>query len=141
MTQSDAMEITLRAERQLGRLCKEVTGGKAGSVRTAGKARQGTAGDTVLLADLDITKAQSSRWQKLAGITDGVVGRTIRRWRAEKNRVMTPKVSAPRDRITYQVSNYTKPETAARKLREKFGAEWFDAMVDAALALRGGRRG
>jgi len=30
----------------------------------------------------------------------------------------------PRDVIRYMVTSYTNPETAARKLLEKFGAEW-----------------
>lgn len=30
----------------------------------------------------------------------------------------------PRDVIRYQVTSYTKPETAARKITDKFGADW-----------------
>ena len=61
--QLDAAEIALRAERRLGELCKEVTGGKAGGRNAKAKLH-----DVTLLSDLDIDKAQSSRWQKLAKI-------------------------------------------------------------------------
>jgi len=58
----DAGEIAIRAERRLGELCKEVTGGKGGD-------RKSKVRTTVDLADLDITHNQSKRWQKLAKVT------------------------------------------------------------------------
>lgn len=62
-----AAEIVLRAERRLGQLCKEVTGGKAGGGSRGSKDKSNSVS---LLSDLDITKAQSSRWQRLARVSE-----------------------------------------------------------------------
>lgn len=45
----------------------------------------------------------------------GVTDRTIRSdLKAEENEVITSKVSAPRQVIGYRITQYTKPETAAK---------------------------
>ena len=82
--QSDAVEITLRAERQLGRLCKEVTGGKAGGRNVKAKSQPVT-----LLSDLDITAKQSSRWQKLAAINDAAFDAFVASTRDKGQRLTT----------------------------------------------------
>ena len=91
--------------------------------RALAKLKDASLSKEVMRAQAREMEAQGKTTNEIAAAF-GVTDRTIRNWKAEKNRVMTPKVSAARQRITYQVSNYTKPETAARKLREKFGAEW-----------------
>jgi DNA-binding XRE family transcriptional regulator len=48
-----------------------------------------------------------------------------------ENGVMTPKTDTHRERVTYQLSQYTKPETAARKIREKFGGEFANELSHA----------
>jgi hypothetical protein len=36
----------------------------------------------------------------------------------------------PRQRITYQIQSGTKPETAARRIREVFGDEFAETLAD-----------
>ena len=62
--------------------------------------------------------------QQQAAEVLGVDQKTISR-DLGRNTVMTPKVSKPqRKRIIYQISQYTKPETAAQKIRDKFGDDF-----------------
>jgi len=56
----EAQEIVRRAERQLGVMLPEVTGGKGGN----------KASNTMLLGDLGIERMQSSRFQKIAQLPD-----------------------------------------------------------------------
>ena len=59
----------------------------------------------------------------------GVTDRTIRSdLKAERNADMPEKVSAPRKRVTSQIQFGTKPETAARRIREVFGDEFAEAL-------------
>ena len=44
--------------------------------------------------------------------------------RCSTNTVMTEKVEHKRQRITYQITQYTKPETAALRIRETFGDDF-----------------
>lgn len=59
--QQSAAQIVLVAERRLGVLCKETTGGPG---RKKGSAEE------PFLSDLEITKKQSHNWQKLAAIPE-----------------------------------------------------------------------
>lgn len=56
----EAQEIVRRAERQLGAMLPEITGGKGGN----------KASNTMLLGDLGIERMQSSRFQKIAQIPE-----------------------------------------------------------------------
>lgn len=44
--------------------------------------------------------------------------------RVSNKSVMTQKVGQPRQRTTYQITHYTKPETAAAKIRATFGNDF-----------------
>lgn len=49
--------------------------------------------------------------------------------------VMTEKpAQQPRQRITYQITQYTKPETAARRIREVFGDEFANDLAGCLMA-------
>lgn len=62
-----ATEIKVRAERRAGQMLAEMP--KAtGELRNSSRSHDGTA--TKTLADIGITKNESSRWQKLAAVTD-----------------------------------------------------------------------
>ena len=64
----------------------------------------------------------------------GVTDRTIRDdLKAAEKTVMTEISSASRQRITYQITNYTKPTTAAEKIRATFGDEWARELADSLL--------
>jgi N6-adenosine-specific RNA methylase IME4 len=56
----EGMEIVRRAERQMGAMLPEITGGRGGN----------KASNTVLLGDLGIEKMQSSRFQKIAQLPE-----------------------------------------------------------------------
>ena len=86
--QTDAAEIVLRADRRLGELCKEVTGGKAGAGKRHGRGMD-RSNSALLLSDLDITKAQSSRWQRLAAVPEPVFEQHIVSVRARGEKLTT----------------------------------------------------
>jgi hypothetical protein len=134
--QQDAAEIALRAERRLGELCKEVTGGKGS---TGGKVKNQSAGNTLLLADLDITKAQSSRWQKLARIEETDFDGAIENLRYGGERVTAGAVSRESERAATVAAGFMPqrpkrhnphlpkdPAAAAAKLKAVFGNRWCD---------------
>ena len=50
----------------------------------------------------------------------GVSAKTVQR-DSDRNTVITEKVSSTRKVIGYRITQYTKPETAARRIREVFG--------------------
>jgi predicted transcriptional regulator len=52
-----------------------------------------------------------------------------------RNTDMPKKVDKPRVRITYQIQSGTKPETAAKKIKEKFGVEFAEQLVIAVKTL------
>lgn len=60
--QLDASEIAVRAERRLGEMCH--------AVLAPGRPKKSSDEPTVSLATLSISKDQSSRWQKLAAVSD-----------------------------------------------------------------------
>jgi len=76
--QSDASEMSLRATRRLGQLCKEVTGGSGRKKATSA---------AVLLRDLDITYRQSSKWQKVASVDDAVFEAYVQKMRQKAERL------------------------------------------------------
>jgi hypothetical protein len=53
-----------------------------------------------------------------------------------ENSVMTQKTEhkQPRQRITYQITQYTKPETAARRIRDIFGDEFANDLAGCLMA-------
>jgi hypothetical protein len=62
-----ACEIRLRAERKAGKLLKEMEKAKRGPDKKSGqRSQRGTSDQT--LADLGVTRKQSSQWQKLADV-------------------------------------------------------------------------
>ena len=64
----------------------------------------------------------------------GVTDRTIRSdLKAEEKPARAEKISAPRQQIRYAIYAGTKPETAARRIREVFGDEFADALVGAMM--------
>jgi phage N-6-adenine-methyltransferase len=64
-TQNAAAEIKLRAERKAGEMLAEMDKNKGAAIPTRSH-------DVTTLADLGITKMQSSRWQKEASVSDEV---------------------------------------------------------------------
>jgi hypothetical protein len=65
-----ACEIRLRAERRCGQLLQQVEKAKGTRGQLSGGRTVRPPEDAQTLADLGITKSQSSRWQKLAAIPD-----------------------------------------------------------------------
>jgi hypothetical protein len=63
----------------------------------------------------------------------GVAPNTVKN-RCAINTVITAKVAHPRNVIGYRITQYTKPETAADKIIEKFGADFAQQLAD---SLRG----
>jgi hypothetical protein len=64
---SHATEIRMRAERRAGELLREMAA-RGERHRGGGDQKKGSQDDTPKLADLGVTKSQSSRWQKLADL-------------------------------------------------------------------------
>jgi hypothetical protein len=137
--QQDAAEVVLRAERRLGELCKEVTGGKAG-----GRAhRHDAPSNSVLLQDLDITKAQSSRWQKLAAVPETVFKQHVIDTRARCEKLtMAGTIAAAFDGSDCKSSDAAVarlalvPSGEPREMTETVGVtfERFRTMLDIAVA-------
>lgn len=79
--EQQACEIRLRAERHAGRLLKVMAKSKErakpGDVRPHQK-RDGAAVGPSTLADLGVSKGQSSRWQKLADVPDADFERAVK---------------------------------------------------------------
>ena len=51
-----------------------------------------------------------------------------------RNEVITQKMpKEPRTVIGYRITQYTKPETAARRIREVFGDEFADALAESLM--------
>ena len=48
-----------------------------------------------------------------------------------ENRVRTPKTNNPRKTVRYEISQYTKPATAAEKIRATFGPDFAQKLKDA----------
>ena len=63
----------------------------------------------------------------------GVSQRTVSDDLAEKNVRTQKPAKEPRQRIRYEITQYTKPETAARRIREVFGDEFAASL---AISLR-----
>ena len=79
--------------------------------------------------------------QKEQAAAVGVSDRTIRRdKKADRNAVITEKMSAPRKWIQYTIRNTTKPETAASRIREVFGDDFADELREAVMDVRGNVR-
>ena len=62
----------------------------------------------------------------MVGLSQRRVGQIL-----EENRVRTPKTSNPRKTIRYEISQYTKPATAAEKIRATFGHDFAQKLKDA----------
>jgi hypothetical protein len=66
-----ATEIRLRAERRAGELLKDMDKNKGAVAGKTGRKARPLLDMAPKLSDLNISKSQSSKWQKLAGIPDG----------------------------------------------------------------------
>jgi len=53
-----------------------------------------------------------------------------------ENRVITPKADTPRKTVRYEISQYTKPATAAEKIRATFGPDFARQLKDALASSR-----
>ena len=73
-----ACEIRLRAERRAGQLLAERDKAKGGGDQRAEQRSHAATGAPETLAELGISKTQSSRWQKLAAVPEPEFERTIR---------------------------------------------------------------
>ena len=84
-----------------------------------------------------IARAKTVRELREQGMTQqaiadelGVSQRTVSDDLLAEKSVMTQKTAKPR-KAAYQISEYTKPETAAEKIHAKFGAEFAHALKEA----------
>lgn len=84
-----------------------------------------------------IARAKTVRELREQGMTQqaiadelGVSQRTVSDDLLAEKSVMTQKTAKPRKAV-YQISEYTKPETAAEKIHAKFGAEFAHALKEA----------
>ena len=136
---NDAIEVALRAERRLGQLCKEVTGGKGNPLGRGSKSES----NSVLLTDLDITKAQSSRWQKLAAVPETVFKQYVIDTRARCEKLtMAGTIAAAFDGSDCKSSDAAVarlalvPSGEPREMTETVGVtfERFRTMLDIAVA-------
>src|SRR5262249_45189936 len=66
----DATEIRMRAERRAGELLAEMDKNRGAIPGKTGRKGKPVLDPTPKLADLSITKTQSSRWQQLAGLPE-----------------------------------------------------------------------
>lgn len=80
--QNDAIEIRLRADRQVGVLLRD-------GLPHGGDRKSKSRHATLKLADLDITKSQSSRSQKLAEVPQGVFERHLDNTKARGEKLTT----------------------------------------------------
>lgn len=81
-----------------------------------------------------VARAEKVRELREQGMTQqaiadelGVSRRTVNSDMCAEKSVMTQKPAQPRKAV-YQISEYTKPETAAQKIRDKFGEEFAFAL-------------
>jgi hypothetical protein len=82
-----ACEIRLRAERKCGELLREREKAKRGPDKDTGqRSQRSTSVET--LADLGITKDQSSQWQKLAGVPPDLFEQELQRERPTTNGII-----------------------------------------------------
>jgi len=121
--EQDACEIRLRAERKAGQLLKQME--KQHGARGTGKKVGST--DTTPLSKLGVSKDQSSKWQKLAEVSDEQfeLAVTDRTRRATTNGIIRetspPKVvqvSTEAIRLWGEVCDLTTPEWLARSPAE-----------------------
>ncbi len=92
-----ACEIRLRAERRVGQLLKGMDKAKGGGDQKSADHRyQDDTGDRETLADLGLSKKQSSQWQKLADVDEEVFEQAVKEDRPTTGGIIA-KVEAPRE--------------------------------------------
>lgn len=78
----------------------------------------------------DYAKAHPEKTQEAIADLFGVSQKTISNDLVRKPG-MPEKVTKPRERLTYQIQTGTKPETAAARIRAKFGDQFASALMEA----------
>lgn len=111
--QNRAAEIKLRAERKLGVLLSEMemnSGGGNGSNQYQKSNRShDVTGCTKTLSDIGISKMQSSRWQQIAKIPDGVFNQFLTDIRYEGEEITTQGLLRYHEVISNPTGRPTKP--------------------------------
>jgi hypothetical protein len=117
-----ATEIRLRAERRAGELLRDMEKNKGtrgdGRPKKGGSSARPPKDTTPKLSELDINKSQSSRWQKLADVSDSDFEELVTRAKQKAcdtvDRVQQPvKKKAKSSTAKKTAASKAKPETAA----------------------------
>lgn len=116
--QIDATEIAIRAERRLGEIVREVPKSKGGRPSKSGD----TESPVLTLADMGITKKESSRWQALAAVPEDTFGDHIAHVRNLGIKLTTRgTIAAASGAGDYDGDEYYTPERYIDAAREVMG--------------------
>jgi hypothetical protein len=97
-----ACEIRLRAERRAGRLLAAKEKAKRGPAKASGQGSQRVTSDHETLADLGVSKKQSSDWQKLATVPEEQFEKAVKSDRPTTTGIIAAHVPArekPKDKV------------------------------------------
>ena len=103
--QQDCAEIKIRAERRAGELLGVMEKNKGGGDHRSEHRSHDATGDMPTLSDLDITKSQSSRWQKIATISIQLFERFITDTRSKGKELTSAKALKLQRQTEAQSSN------------------------------------
>ena len=120
----DATEIRLRAERRAGEILREMEKNKGGVPGKTGRKGRPVLDATPKLADLGVTKSQSSNWQRLAAIEADALEARVDRAKRKAVNVL--------DGIGRRTRQELHDEDAARvaRLRPVLGSTFLTLLID-----------